>query len=152
MNRPQTTDPLRARRGPRDSLARASWTASTLLLACLLWAAPSPTRAEGPSTRAPEPRAAPSTHRLENLAVDSVRIEENFLLLDDQRYVVTPRSRCMNGRGKRVGWDQLPKSGTFDVRYQTRRTDEESPYSSRDRILLEIRELSPPKQEKGAVP
>lgn len=136
-------------RGPLPPLRRAGL---PLLLLAVLLGAPG-TAAVRAGERAPgdvgRKTAPPTEGRFERWEVGSVRVEEDRLILDDQSFVVTPRSRCHDEKGRRVALRKLPSAGIFTVRFVTRPRDEEHPEGARTKVLLELQVLQPPTQRRG---
>lgn len=88
---------------------------------------------------------------LENLQVFSIHAHENFLFINDERYIPTRNSRIVDERGKKASIRQIPKKGFIDLTFERRPKTEVMPYGPDEKILVEIRILDP-RQQKDRKP
>jgi len=103
--------------------------------------------AEGP---AQQPKRAESFHKEDGTkawVVESVRVDEDRLLMDDEAFLITPRALCYDHAGRRISPAQLPTRGIFDVRYVVRSADERYPQGAKTKVLLELRLLTKPARQ-----
>jgi len=123
----------------------------SLLLFCLLVLAvcsfSETVSAEGSDNGAETP-AVGREERTFTALVETIQVHENYLLLDDERYLLTNKAECFNEWGRRISVRKLPRTGTLEIRYEKRPRTEEHPQGSREKILLELRIRSTP-SEKG---
>ena len=84
---------------------------------------------------------------LKSLPVDSIHAHENFLFINDERYIPTRRTRILDERGKKASIEEIRKKGLIDLRYGKWPKSESMPYGPDEKILLEIRVLNPRHQE-----
>ena len=85
----------------------------------------------------------------EDLKVESIRLDEDHLFLNEERFRLTHRTKCFNREGKRVPARNLPEQGTVELRYEKRPKNEEHPYGSKEKILLMLRVL-PSSRDQGS--
>jgi len=77
--------------------------------------------------------------KVRDLAVERVRAEEDLLIINDQTYVLTPASRIVDARGKRLSREGLSEGDLVDLIYHQGKKTEIMPYGPTERVLLEVR-------------
>ncbi len=128
-----------------------SRTIHAVWLLCLLCLCSQLAFAEGKESG---PRKAPQALQVlewENVVLDSVRLDENHLFLNDQVFLITPRARCYDEKDRLISVKKLPAQGTVNLRFVTRPKNEQYPQGGKKKILLEIRVLAN-STKKGSSP